>query len=380
MASKHYLQDELETQISTNPETWAFLQRGSLDGCWYWDLENPDQEWMSPEFWRLFGVDPATKQHDPAEWQDLMFAEDRKLALANFERHLADPEHPYDQIVRYRHADGSTVWVRCRGIAIRDAEGKPVRMLGAHNDLTAAKNAEARARREIRAAESANEELRTFSYSVSHDMKGPLSTLRALFNEIDTTQAKRMDDAGRELLGLGRQTLDRMQFMLESVLQYTRVIGEPDALAPVPLGPIVDSAVRELAADIARTGASVNREELPAVLGDSTSLHTLFCNLIANAITYRRHSVRPEICISAQADDTPGRMLIQVRDNGIGIAPADQQGIFDVFRRLHVHRDYPGNGMGLAICRRIALNHGGHIVLHSTPGKGSSFAVSLGLV
>jgi len=103
--------------VQKDPEMWRFLQHGSLDGVWYWDLEAPDNEWMSPEMWRLFGIDPETKSHAPAEWQDIIFAEDLAVALENFEKHCADPAHPYDQIVRYWHSDGSTVWVRCRGIA-----------------------------------------------------------------------------------------------------------------------------------------------------------------------------------------------------------------------------------------------------------------------
>jgi PAS domain S-box-containing protein len=91
---------------------------------------------MSPRFWELFGYDPATKQHLSSEWQEMIHPDDLQVALDNFRKHCADPAHPYDQIVRYTHRDGSTVWVRCRGIAIRDRNGKPIRMLGAHNDLT----------------------------------------------------------------------------------------------------------------------------------------------------------------------------------------------------------------------------------------------------
>ncbi|MEL6793140.1 MAG: PAS domain-containing protein, partial [Pseudomonadota bacterium] len=101
-----------------------------------WDLENPEHEWMSPEFWRLFGYDPEDKQHLASEWQDMIFPEDGALALVNFEAHCADPDHPYDQIVRYRGADGGVVWVRCRGIAVRNEAGAPIRMLGAHTDVT----------------------------------------------------------------------------------------------------------------------------------------------------------------------------------------------------------------------------------------------------
>jgi len=138
----HYLQKELYEKIKKDPAVFEFLQEGSLDGLWYWDLENPENEWMSSRFWTTLGYDPSEKKHRPSEWQDLIHPEDLKLALDNFNKHCADPNHPYDQVVRYRHKDGSTVWIRCRGNVIRDENGKPIRMLGAHTNLTPLKKAE----------------------------------------------------------------------------------------------------------------------------------------------------------------------------------------------------------------------------------------------
>ena len=142
MAEAHYLEKELSDLIQRDPAIWAFIQQASLDGVWYWDLENPEHEWMSPEFWRLFGYSPETKQHLASEWQDMIFPEDLETAKSNLAKHLENPEHPYDQVVRYRRRDGGTTWVRCRGLAIRNDDGKPVRLLGAHNDLTHVKEHE----------------------------------------------------------------------------------------------------------------------------------------------------------------------------------------------------------------------------------------------
>ncbi len=122
--------------VKTDTSIFEFLQEGSLDGIWYWDLEKVENEWMSPRFWALFGYDPSEKKHLASEWQDIIDPEDLKVALENFNKHCENPDHPYDQTVRYTHKNGSSVWVRCRGIAIRDANGKPIRMLGAHNDVT----------------------------------------------------------------------------------------------------------------------------------------------------------------------------------------------------------------------------------------------------
>lgn len=140
----HYLKNELYKLISEDETTFDFLQSTSLDGLWYWDLEHPENEWMSPEFWKTLGVDPHSKRHLAEEWKNLINTEDLEVSLQNFEKHLEDPTHPYDQVVRYRHENGSTVWVRCRGKAIRNKDGKPIRMLGAHNDITKLKEIELR--------------------------------------------------------------------------------------------------------------------------------------------------------------------------------------------------------------------------------------------
>lgn len=139
---ENYLKIELYNLVKTDAKIFDFIESGSLDGIWYWDIENTENEWMSPRFWEVLGYDPACKKHLSSEWQDIIFQEDLKVALENFKKHCEDPNHPYDQIVRYSHKNGSTVWIRCRGIAIRDENGKPIRMLGAHTDVTKIKEKE----------------------------------------------------------------------------------------------------------------------------------------------------------------------------------------------------------------------------------------------
>ncbi len=132
----HYLESELNTLLREDRSIFEFLESESLDGMWFWDLEKPGQGWMGPGFWRLFGIEPETRQHLVEQWHELIHPEDLAAAKANFEAHLADPSIPYDHVVRVTHADGSTVWVRCRGKVIRNEGGQPMRMLGVHTDLT----------------------------------------------------------------------------------------------------------------------------------------------------------------------------------------------------------------------------------------------------
>lgn len=141
-AEEHYLKRELYQLIRNDPQIFEFLQEGNLDGIWYWDLENPNEEWLSPRFKELFGYSDNEAPNTVGWWQNKIHPDDLKIALNNLEKHRIDPSHPYDQVVRYTHRDTSLMWVRCRGIAIRNEKGEAIRMLGSHTDLTELMRAE----------------------------------------------------------------------------------------------------------------------------------------------------------------------------------------------------------------------------------------------
>ncbi|HEK20056.1 MAG: hypothetical protein C0191_00025 [Mucilaginibacter sp.] len=138
----NYLKSELYSSIKSNEQIFDFIQDNCLDGLWYWDLEKPENEWMNPRFWHTLGYNPNEMPHSPSAWQHIIDQNDLKVAVDNFQKHLADENHPYDQVVRYRHKEGYTVFIRCKGKAMRDQQGKPTRMLGVHNDITDFKNKE----------------------------------------------------------------------------------------------------------------------------------------------------------------------------------------------------------------------------------------------
>jgi len=138
----NYLKQELYQLIKTDETIFDFIHEKSLDGLWYWDLENPENEWMSPCLWTALGYDPNKMPHKSSAFRDIIFQEDLRIAVKNLNRHCADPKIPFDQAIRYRHKNGSTIWIHCRGIAIRNNSGKPIRMLGTHLDITKLKQAE----------------------------------------------------------------------------------------------------------------------------------------------------------------------------------------------------------------------------------------------
>lgn len=369
---KHYLKSELDRLLMSTPAMLDFLLKSSLDGLWYWDLEKPDNEWMSPEFWRLFGHDPDSKSHNPAEWQDMIFGEDLDLAMKNFDAHCADSSHPYDQTVRYRHKNGSTVWVRCRGMAIRDDTGKPIRMLGAHTEVTEVKLARA----ENRSLLAANEGLQSVAYALSHALKSPATTIHTLTEELARTQQGRMDADGRSLVSLIGETSGRMQKLIEALLEYASIVDAPSTFRAVDLGALVKSSWKGLAPLAATSGARLETGDLPQAWGDPRQLGLAIQHLIHNAVTYAAPGVGNKTHVSADCMEG-GAVMLHVRDDGIGVAKADQKRIFDMFNRLHREEDYPGYGLGLALVHRVALNHRGRITVQSDTERGSTFTLHL---
>lgn len=153
----NYLKRELYELIRSDESIFDFILSSSLDGLWYWDLEKPENEWMNKKFWSVLGYNPDEMPHKLSAWKSIINRDDLKAAKENFKKHCENSEQPYDQIIRYKHKDGSTVWMRSRGITIRDKKGKPVRMLGANHDITLIKQTEFERQKYFLLAESSSE-------------------------------------------------------------------------------------------------------------------------------------------------------------------------------------------------------------------------------
>lgn len=319
---EHPLKAELYRLVRESPEVFEFIQSGSLDGMWYWNLQEPEHEWMSPRFWETFGYDPQDKQHLSSEWQDIIFPEDRDLALRNFEQHVADPNHPYDQVVRYKHKDGSTVWIRCRGLAIRNTDGEPVRMLGAHTDITAATRlAESRAKisaqkQSQRALEKALREKTALLSEVHHRVKNNLQIISSMLS----LQARTVSEPVK-------QELESCQRRVQAMALIHQLLYEREDYSEINLGlytarlcELIQSSTRPDQAGIA---LSLHMPEQPLVLGlRRTVPYGLVINeLLSNAYQHA-FSGRPldsaEINVTlAQAGEQHAELSI--RDNGVGL-------------------------------------------------------------
>jgi signal transduction histidine kinase len=220
-----------------------------------------------------------------------------------------------------------------------------------------------------------NRELEQFAYVTSHDLKAPLRTIASFAQLLDQRHGGRLEGEAREFLDFIRRGAERMQELIDALLQLSRVDARRLELSPVSMRVAVDRACGALTADLEGSRARLHIGELPFVRGDLHTLAQLWQNLIANAIKFQRPGQVPDIRI--EAAERSGDWAFSITDNGIGIAAAHREQVFFVFRRLHTQEDYPGTGIGLAICKKVVQLHGGEIWVEPTPGAGTTVRFTL---
>ena len=377
MQNSNSLKAELDNLIQTDPQKWSFMQAGSPDGVWYWDLLEPENEWTNPQSWAMVGASNLMSRDIPTPVADAALQIDANNEGASYEVLSPESDFPSTQIVRYRHGNGSVVWAHCRVIAVRDEIDPAIRLVAAEiNGPELSKSPELLSER-VNDADAINADLRSFAYSISHDMKAPANTLQMLLEELQEEGRSEMSKDAQGLLDLSLETVRRMQRLVDDVLNYTRVTGMKIPFEPVELSACASNAMSNLRADIAQRDAQITISELPAIQGVETQMTLLFQNLLSNAIKFCPDHVTPCIDVACISDPNSDTFDILVRDNGIGIPAEGQSLIFEMFHRLHTHSAFAGTGLGLALCQRIALNHAGQITVSSQEGEGATFIVTL---
>ncbi len=218
--------------------------------------------------------------------------------------------------------------------------------------------------------ERSNKDLQQFAYVASHDLQEPLRMVSSYVQLLQRRYQGRLDADADDFIGFAVEGATRMQHLIQDLLSYSRVNTHGHPPSPTDVGEVIRRVLTNLRLAIDESGARITHGSLPVVEADATQLVQLFQNLIANAIKFRGEPP-PHVRISAEKEDA--FWLFSVRDNGIGLDPEFADRIFTIFQRLHSRKDYPGTGIGLAICKRIVERHGGSIWVKSAHGEGSTF-------
>jgi light-regulated signal transduction histidine kinase (bacteriophytochrome) len=226
------------------------------------------------------------------------------------------------------------------------------------------------------ALRKANEELRQFAYVAAHDLQEPLRNVKTSLGILSRRHALALDAEARELIDESVEDAQRLHGMVKDLLGLATIADnlEPPA-APVDANEVIRQVLKTFREDISEHRAEVISGGLPAVRVHENHLFELFQNLIGNALKYARPDVPPSITIAVQPRESA--WSFSVRDNGIGFHPEFASEIFTIFRRLHQRHEYPGRGIGLAICSKIVSAYGGSIWAEGRPNEGAVFQFTL---
>jgi PAS domain S-box-containing protein len=392
-------QRKLERELREVHRRMATALTAGEMGTWTWDIEN-DRIHADPNVARFFSVSKEDANGGPlASYLRAVHHEDRDLFASRFARAF---ETGSNYEVEYRLLDrtGEVRWVSSRGLVELGTQGRPTVMPGIVLDITARKKLEAEVWQTIQQLESAKHqlqtqagslekqvaertarlqetisELETFSYSISHDLRGPLRVMQSFAEALREDCGEELSSVGKDYVRRVISAAERMDRIIQDVLVYSRIVRIDLPLEPIALEQFVTSLLEAYPAfqdddpDIAIEG------RLPTVMANAAALTQTLANLIGNAAKFVAPGVKPIVRIFAREEN--GRSFVSVRDNGVGIPAGVQDAIFGIFYRLDP--SYEGTGIGLAIVRKAVERMGGKIVVVSQVDRGSTFTFDLGL-
>lgn len=375
-----------EKELRKSEERLRLAIETSRLGTWEY---NPTTQiaFADEQLRELIGVGPGVEL-TLATYMDIVHPDDRARFSEVVERVFRGESgagyHDEYRIVRAR--DGVVRWVRADGRVHSDAEGKPIHIIGTLldvTDLVSAREVLARRSEELeRVVEQRTAELRdtvqqleTFSYSLVHDMRAPLRSVRSFAGVLMEEYGPRLDDTARDYLRRLENSVARMDALITDVLAYSRVNASETTLQPVDLEHLVRDTVEQYPQFQECRGCVHVQSPLPVVLGNRALLIQCVSNLLGNAIKFVPPGRTPRVIV--RAESMPDRARIWFEDNGIGIASEYRDRIFGLFQRLHRVEEYAGTGVGLAIVKKAVERMRGRVGVESALGEGSRFWIEV---
>ncbi|MEM7130682.1 MAG: ATP-binding protein [Chloroflexota bacterium] len=271
-------------------------------------------------------------------------------------------------------SDGTNQWLSTTKVPLRGRDGSIVGLVGMCRDITQRREAELKLQKTANELARSNAELEQFAYVASHDLQEPLRAITGYIQLLQRRYADQLDERAVNFIERSVAAANRMKGLIEGLLAYSRVGRRDTPFIMTDCSKLVAQTLNDLAPIIEESHATVAYDSLPTVKGDAILLGQLIQNLVSNAIKFRG-TQHPEVHIAALSKGS--EWLFSVRDNGIGIESEYVDRIFLIFQRLHTRTEYPGTGIGLAMCKKIVEYHGGRIWVKSEVGRGTTFFFTL---
>lgn len=372
-----------EEALRTEEERFHHAFEAVNDAIWDFDAEQGGLYW-SPQYYTMLGYVPGEFSASVDQWRALLHPDDALVAEKLFTECLVNHRDDYRCEARFKTRDGGWKWMLIRGKVIkRNSTGEMLRMIGTHTDLTQQKAVEAeiqqlnedleqRVRQRTVELETANKELQSFAYVVSHDLKAPLRAISRLASWLVQDYGSAFDVKGQEMIALLIGRVKRMDTLIDGILEYSRIGRLESVSVPIDLNQLVQEVIDSLAPP-PHIRITITTP-LPGIVANPTRMSEVFQNLLSNAIKFL-DKPQGQITIACLDDSTAWRF--QVRDNGPGIDPKYHVRIFEIFQTLHPRDEIESTGIGLAVVKKIVEFYGGKIWVESDGRQGSTFVFTL---
>ena len=336
-------------------------------GIWDWTDINSDDEWWSPRFFELLGYENEEIEASLTRFSDLLHPDDRPETFALVEKVFAG-EANFDIEYRLKTKYMGYRWFQGFGKVQFDNEGKPKRMVGSITDIHSRKKTEHALQQYTQDLKRSNDELDSFAYVASHDLKAPLRAIVNLASWIEEDAGDVLPPESAEHLKHLKQRIARMDGLLNDLLNYSRVSRSESDTEAIDISQLIGDII-----DLLHPPETFQFDiphDLPILKTARAPIQQVFLNLIGNAI---KHHHQPCGLIKIEWVDLGSHFSFAVRDNGPGIAPEYHERVFQLFQTLKPRDEVEGSGMGLSLVQKLVLHHGGTITLDSQPGEGATF-------
>lgn len=381
------LQSKIFKDLSDYKQAMMNKERFLGSGSWEYDVQNKRMSWSDGKY-RLFGYDTENIETLPEISPELYKkhvteVEFKKLTdIWAFLETNCSEEFTWNYELRTVHGERKVI--ESYGRVLKDEKGFTYKVIGASRDITRMREYEESLKRKIEELDRSNKELEEFAYIASHDLQEPLRKITSFSERLKERAKEELSEESNLYLDRMLVGTSNMRMLIDNLLEFSRTSRHNHHFEITDLNKVMENVKAELELKIEETGAKIHSTTLPVIIAIPSQLQQLLTNLISNAIKFRKPGIEPKIYVESKMLDIQeiSELRLQenlqyykllVSDNGIGFEQEYTNRIFQIFQRLHGKSEYPGSGIGLAICKKIVENHHGLITADSEPGKGATF-------